>query len=135
MQWFNQLYLKLGVGVVALVAFLLFSVAATLLLGRFERVMQSFSRRKLRPTESGSPETDAIAVRRGDVETVPVETEKFGGTPADQGGIATFFPIRPSSPSPRLVAPESALGELSEVGGAIITSGDKLQKPSEDESH
>jgi len=136
MHWFNQLYLKLGVGVVALVAFLLFSVAAALVLGGFERVMQSFSRRKLRPTESGSPPTDAVAVRRSDVRMVPVETgEKIGGPPANEGSIATFFPILRSPAFPREVAAESAIGELSEVGGAIITTGDKLQKPPEDESH
>jgi len=73
----------------------------------------------LREGQYGAPLADKGSTYRAKSSTSP----KWVHPPANKGSVATFFPILRSSPAPRVVAAESALGELSEVGGAIITSG------------
>ena len=92
MHWIDQLYLKVDIGVFALAAFVVFSAAAALVLGRVERVILWFSRRKVRATTSGSPETSAAddSARLNDAEDL-VES-------------CTFFP-----PRVEVVAVESPL--------------------------
>src|SRR5262245_43243259 len=110
MDWFDldQLGLKFGIGVLALVVFFLFSLGAALVLRDFERVTLWFSRREARPTASGSPETSA-ADRLNDA--------------GDLAESCTFLPPRVG-----VVAAESPLGELGEVGKLFTTGGSKVQK-------
>jgi hypothetical protein len=106
MNWFDVglLYLKYGVGVFALVAFIIFSVAAALVLRDFQRVILWFSRRKARPTASGSPETSA-ADRQNDAGDF---AESCSFLPLRVGVVAAERPLDPppgpnsgSEPAPR----------------------------------
>src|SRR5262249_29872159 len=93
MNWFDvdQLCLKYGVGVLALVAFFLFSVAAAFVLRDFERVILWLSRRKARPTASSPPETSAADSLNDAVDV----TESCSFFPRRVGVVAAESPLDP----------------------------------------